>query len=437
MLRAKMMIGSTSVSERCSKIITKIVKRVAVALLTATLLISISGLAQASGRRAEVRGLPDWLEPVAERSLAAVVQSVPRESSEEAVESVVRKVSERLFTGYNVDSVEVTGVLTAVNLSPAAPVLNWDLEFKIPRLGLPSLRWFEWDLEKVREPIIALIEGLPVDALSWCDVALKDAIVDILTPVLPGWEPSLVVSSSEKEMIMTVSFSPQLPLVIAVMPTLSSNTLPTMLNTELKEDLLENFSPFIGLPVSWASLHAEDLNAWIGSYLSGKSIVKQTISKTKVNFTASQVSHLDVRVESSKYTISAWAAVYAGTSDRSAEAGLHLGRKVQILPKWDMELYGELIVGLQNWSTEFRGGLRWSPWGDVWVGGEWSSKDEMWWAKLSIDPRLRKPYAWFRIREDGEINAAAGWKATEYISFELHYDSRDSGAWSLRMLGNM
>lgn len=146
---------------------------------------------------------------------------------------------------------------------------------------------------------------------------------------------------------------------------------------------------------------------------------------------------MKVNVESRHYTIGAWAALYAGTRDRTGEFGVHLGRKIKIFSRWSMEVYGEGILELQDWDPEGRLGLRWSPWGDVWIGGEWSSKDSMWWGRINIEPRMHKPYVWFRWREDGEYNAAIGYKATEYISLELHYDTRDEDSLGLRLIGNL
>ena len=39
------------------------------------------------------------------------------------------------------------------------------------------------------------------------------------------------------------------------------------------------------------------------------------------------------------------------------------------------------------------------------------------------------------LEEDGEYNAAIGYKATEYISLELHYDTRDEDSLGLRLIG--
>ena len=56
---------------------------------------------------------------------------------------------------------------------------------------------------------------------------------------------------------------------------------------------------------------------------------------------------------------------------------------------------------------------------------------------MSVDAELHKPYAWIRLREDGVFNGALGWRATEYISFEVEYDERDEDRWSLKMIGNL
>ena len=163
-----------------------------------------------------------------------------------------------------------------------------------------------------------------------------------------------------------------------------------------------------------------------------------SFSSAEASFQASQISNMNVRIESRNYTIAAWATIYAGTSDKSAELGLHLGRKVEIIRDLDMEAYAEGILGLRDWDIDGRFGLRWRPMvRNLWLGGEWDTEDEMWWGKLSLDAELHKPYAWIRLREDGVFNGALGWRATEYISFEVEYDERDEDRWSLKMIGNL
>lgn len=402
--------------------------------IAATLLVSS---ADAAGRLVRVEGPAGWLCSIAERSLSAVVANIDPGQSDEYVRRVLEVVANRLFSGFVAKEVYVAADTVLIKLAPEGKVPEWRLDFQAPELPRPPGEWFRSDLQNVGPKLEQIVQGLPLEALNWCDEGLRDEVVRAMSPDLTGWRPSIMVLNEDGATTMRISFTPEMPLVLAVTPNFSSVSLPALVHAELKDGLLERSSVFIGLPVVWAKDHAAEINLWVEEYLSDRRVVERTGSVPKVKFESSQVAHMNVEVESKRYTLAAWAAVYAGTDDRSGEIGLHLGRRFGVTDDVDGEFYGEGIMELQDWSVEGRFGLRVSPWGDVWLGGEWSTKDEMWWGKLSIDPRLHKPYAWLRIREDGEVNAALGWKATESVSFELHYDERDAGEWSLRMIGSM
>lgn len=429
------MIDSTSALGNYSKIVKHRVKLMVAAALAASAF--IVSPASAGDVKATVYGMSPWLAEIAERSLTAVMENIPAGQSSASIVRVVGAVSEKIFSGYKVVASDFAAGNLRVTFEPERDPPEWELEIIPPPLSKPSGDWFASDIAKVDIIIKSLVQGLPIEALAWCDEGLKDIIAETVKPVLPGWRSGLVVQSEGKKAILKISFTPEMPLILAVSPSFSSVSLPTLIYDDLKDDILERTSVFIGLPVEWASTHAAEMGEWVEELLSDKRIVKGTMSKAVVKMTPAPVSRANVNVESSRYTIWAWSAVYAGTSDRSAEIGLHLGRKAQIFPGQDMELYGEAIMELQRWSMEGRFGVRFMPWGDVWVGGEYSTQDEMWWGRISIDPRRGKPYAWLRVREDGELNTALGWKATEVISFEIHYDSRDGDSWSFRILGNL
>lgn len=407
---------------------------VATVFAVTTILVSS---AHALETKVAVSGMAPWLSEIAERSLTAVMNNMPAGQSPGSVQNVVRVVSEKIFTGYKITNISYDRRTLKVGFEPEGDIPLWNLEIQPPDLSGPVNAWFAADIDQVDAELKSLMRELPVEALVWCDEGLREIIVKTLQPVLPGWRPGLAVRSEGGNPVLKITFTPELPMVLAITPSFNSASLPTLLYDQLKDDLLEQVSVFIGLPVEWVALHSSEVSAWVEDYLSGKTLVKRTNSHAAVTFSPAPVTHADVRMESSRYTIWGWSAVYGGTSDKSAELGLHLGRKAQIFPKTDMELYGEAIMELQEWSVEGRFGLRWMPWGDVWLGGEYSTDDSMWWARFSIDQRLHKPYAWLRLREDGEVNAALGWKATKFISFEIHYDSRDDDSWSLRILGNL
>ncbi|MDD4159389.1 MAG: hypothetical protein PHO18_00410 [Synergistaceae bacterium] len=408
---------------------------VAAVFIAATLLVFTE---RASAYSVETEGVPRWLGQIIERSISAVAARMPESQSNENTERVIKVISEKLFDGYKIDSVNVRSGVIRMILSPVnTSENNWKVEIQAPQIQDPPLQWIKADIALAEKPLEKLISGLPVEALNWCDAGLKEEVLKILTPVLPGWNPTLMVHSVKEEITLKISLTPELPLILAINPTLTSNSLPTLLHEDLREAIMERSAPFIGLPVVWTKRHEDKINIWTEDILETRDVVKKTSAEPKASFSAGQVSQMKVNVESRHYTIAAWAALYAGTRDKTGEFGIHLGRKIKTFSNWNTEIYGEGIIGLQTWDPEGRLGLRWSPWGDVWLGGEWSTKDSMWWGRINIEPRMHKPYAWFRWREDGEYNAAIGYKATEYISFELHYDSRDQDSLGLRMLGNL
>jgi hypothetical protein len=102
-----------------------------------------------------------------------------------------------------------------------------------------------------------------------------------------------------------------------------------------------------------------------------------------------------------------------------------------------MELYTELILELSEWDLERRLGLRWSPWRNVWFGGEWSSVENIWWGRIGLDSRIGRPYAWLRLSERDDVNSAVGFRLNDYLSIELHYDSRYDDPWNVRALINL
>lgn len=410
-----------------------LIRRIAAGLAAAILL---AQAACACAYTVTVEGLPSWQQGLAEKSLEAVAEKLPENRDESDVARVVGIVSDKLFAGYKTSSVSVSSGVITVLLTLNDERQRWRTELVFPQLQSPADGWFRQDASEMEDDIRGLVDGVPLSSLAWSDSALMDEILKITDIALPGWKPSIVVVSGSGAVTLRLSFSPEMPLVLAISPRFVSNSLPMLLHGELKESLLARFAPFIGIPVEWADRHSGDIVKWAEDFLCERNIVARTSSVPEASFSAAQISRMNVSVESRHYTLSAWAAVYAGTQDRSGELGLHLGRKAQIFPKWDMELYGEAIVELQDWDTEGRFGLRWAPWRGVWLGGEWSTLDDEVWAKIAIDPRLHKPYAWLRAYGD-ETNFAIGWKATEYISFEAHYDSRDDDSWSLRMIGNL
>lgn len=414
-------------------------RRVAAALAVATLLVCLPGISQAPAEAAvRVFGLGDWLTEAAERSLNAVYEHIPAADSDTAKERLLRVVTNRLLTGYVVKDVRLAngGVSVYLERQAAAPV--WSVALVRPNLSAPADEWFAADVSSLADELSARMEDVPVESLAWGDSELKRVVEDACERRLPGWRVSLMVRRLEEDAAaLEVSFTPEQPLVLAVSPRISSTTIPAMLHSSLKEDLMKGFAPVIGVPVAWLERHEDDFAAMSKGVLEKERLVDQGKIEPAVAVKADSVSEVDVDLESRRYAVWVWMAVYAGASGKYPEAGLHFGRRAEILHGWTTELYVELIASLDNFGLESRLGMRWSPWRNFWLGGEWSNSEDRWWLRASFAPRTKSPYGWLRLSEEGDTNAALGLRINDFFSIELHYDSRDDDVWNIRALVNL
>jgi len=416
--------------------------------LAAALVFLLPFGAYASARDIRVEGAPFWLRPSVERSLRSVWNEIAHRSgfSGEERRALLSVVAERIFVGYSSSvSLSDSGVLVA--LSPVSPVA-WAVEIKPPSLSAPAEEWFAESTGELAGTLARMLGLLPVEALSWADVALKEAIEDVCTPLLPGWSPSLLVrleggriaSGSYREdekWILQISFSPKPPLVLAIVPSISSATLPVAFRSDLREKILRTLAPVVGLPIEWAAKNKLRIEALAAEALLDTNTVSNARATVDVSFSPEQLSPVKAEVESPRYSIRAWIAAYAGADGKYPEIGLHLGRNALPFSGWDVELYGEWILSANDFSLESRWGARWSPWKHIHVGAEVSFPGNNLWYRLSVAGGSRSPYFWWRLSEDGDSMVGVGYRLDERISLELHYDERTEDKLTLKAISDL
>lgn len=399
---------------------------------------SLAGVAIANP--VEVRGIPVWLHPVAERGITAIWAKIPRSYDGPTREGLLITVASRLFGGYSVGEVRSEGPdgRVSVNLVPCEPCRPMIVRILPPSLSPPLDGWFAKDVEGIAEEITAMIAGVPLDALGWGGEALRSAVSELFGECLPGWEPSLMVRNSGGEPVIEIRLTPGEPFVLAVEPHLDSSSLPvTLIRTDIQEDIFVLTQKVAGVPVPWLEKHREDFERWVASDLSGRQLAEKACATVRVDLSPARITKARVNLESRRYVIWGWIAAYAGTEDRYPEMGLHLGRRVQPWSGWDAEIYGEGILRLEDFTLENRWGLRWSPMESVWIGAERVFPDDKWWGRLSFEAGPRNTYTWWRFSEDEDSNFGLGYRLNEFISLELHYDDRDDDEWSIKALGNL
>jgi len=421
-----------------------LIKGCALPFIAAAFFLAVAPALEARAGEIRVEGAPYWLRLSVERSL----QSVWGELSARAdlsVEERVRLLSvvaERLFAGY-APSVSMRGAEILVDLS-ARQKTEWSVEINPPPLSPPADQWFSEgaaELERILPRMLAL---LPLEALSWADVALKEAIENACAPVLPGWSPSLLVrlegggpaedGRSEERRILRISFTPRPPLVLAIVPSINSTTLPVAFRSDLKEKILRSLAPVVGLPLEWASLNKLRIENLAADALRDTNTVANARAAVDVSFTPEQLSPVEAEVESSKYSVRAWMSAYAGAEGRYPEAAIHLGRKALPVSGWDVELYGEWIMSIKDFSLESRWGFRWSPVRNVMIGAEKAFPGNVLWYRLWLAGGVRSPYLWWRLSEGGDSMLGLGYRLDDRLSLELQYDERDIDKWALKAI---
>jgi len=383
-----------------------------------------------------VKGLPAWLTPVAEKTLSAVWSEIVASDPQVDRIGTLRIVLPRLLKGYEISSIEAKDRDLFVSFKNYARI-KWDVQLHPPKLEKIPMGWFLGDVGGLDKELLSIVADLPLDALGWGDKSLKQQILSVVDRRVPGWKPDVLIKLHGDGATLSIGFIPCSPLVLALNPVIDSSSLPIIFQNDLKQDLLKGQSRLIGLPVLWVDNHKTDIEAGIKAFLLQRNVVDRAKAQVKVRLVSGQISKINAKVESLRYSLYAWFAAYAGTDDKYGEFGLHLGRRAQLFPWWDVELYGEFITEINDFDTEARWGMMWSPHDKIWLGGEYSSESDKFWWKVSYQGGYNKPYFVWRYSEDSDHDWGIGWKINQFFSLELHYDERDGDSFSLKIIDNL
>ena len=379
-------------------------------------------------------GLPEWLGSSVLKSLEAVWLEIPNTSGVDRM-GTLSVVASRLFSGYRVTVVSGEDAPHVTFGGGEAP--RWGVRVSFPDLREPALEWFVADVRGLENEIASLLENLPVEALAWADVALKNRIGELLAGRLPGWDFSVQVALDGAEALLTLTFRPQQPLVLAVTPSLYSTTMPVMFQSDLEAKLIPGLSSLIALPVDWVARHQEQIEELARKLLEDRNSVSNLRARANVSFVPAPVSKVDALVDSDRFLFRVWVAAYAGLEGRYPEAGVFLGWNTERLTGIKFDLYGEAVMALDDFGLIRRLGARIRPFPELWVGVEFEWPEERWFYRLLWDPgRVRRPYFWWRYASDWRHEASLGYRFDEHISVELHYNEhRENGRDRERKMG--
>jgi hypothetical protein len=382
-----------------------------------------------------VKGPPEWLSNAIKESIIAVMREMPSYDLA-SQERLLAMVSDRIFEGYKIKSLSVKSKDDVFVEFVPTKLADWKVKVTAPRLNSPCDEWFRQDALGLEEILLSMVQGVPIEALKWADEVFLKEVKKITSLRMPGWEPHVLVSKEDDSYVVNLSFAATQDLVLAVDTHVFSKSLPSFWQYEMREKLLEGLSPIIGVPVDWAAKHEDKIERLISEKLKGTRLASTAKIEFDTQFVPSRIARTDVRAESKRYSLYVWGAAYGGTEEKSTELGLHLGRKAQPFPSWDIELYGEAILFLDDGDSEERLGLRWSPYRDIWLGAERELEEDKTWYRLWVEGGIKAFYVWWRHSDESENNAALGYRFTEHLSLELYLDERDDDEVSVRAVGN-
>lgn len=415
MLMAKKRTGRISVSARCFSL-----------LLVFVLASQCHALS--------VKGIPEWLEAAVTRSLNAVWSEIPA-SPEIDREGTLALVASRLFTGYEVSVESADNPL--VSFKPNDEVLSPDIKLVMPELRGMAMNWFIEDVRGMSSDISVMIADLPKSALTWADDALRERIALTVKERLPGWDFSVQIYISHDAVLLNAAFRPGTPMILAVKPSIYSRTIPAMFRSDLEAKLISEFSPLIGIPVSWAEAHKHDIVKEADAFLEDRHSVENLKARANVDFTAGTVSTLEAGVDSEDFMFQVWVAAYAGLEGRYPEGGAFFGFRPDIGLR--PEVYAELIFALNDFDITRRIGARFEVFNNFWAGAEVQWPDNKYFLRVQYTPaKLRRPYAWWRWSPELEAHEAAlGYRFDEHISIEIYYDSTGDDKAGIRGLWHL
>ncbi len=404
-----------------------------------SVLISCAGFSARICFAADLRilGLPDWLEIPVLRSVSAIWSEIPENMSREDRAATLKLVASRLFTGYEIeiDSRDVKFFRTG------SGIVNPEINIMIPDLRDVTSEWFENDILGLREEIAELLEILPPDALTWADDAFRAECEKLVSKHVPGWDFNLQIflSSDSSSVILNLAFRPSTPLILAIQPSLYSQTVPSMFRTDLEAKLIPELSPLIGVPVKWAEAHKAEIEKMSRAFLEDKHAVENMKANVNVNFTPAPVANLDAKIDSDRFMFQVWVAAYAGMKERYPEAGVFFAYRTSFHMmghKFRPEIYTELVVELDDFDVIARPGIRVELFENFTAGLEFQVPDDEFYLRFAYMPlKVKRPYFWWRWNlESNNSEGAFGYRIDKHISTELYYQEGNRDKFGLRGL---
>lgn len=401
------------------------------------LILSSAALAAPS---VEVEGLPSFLSGSAKRSLEVIVEQLPQafwRGFSRRSEEFLQEIASQVFWGYAVEvEFDPKAQLLRFRFSPSSPS-TWRVEVVPPGVDERLLRIMSSDLALLRDDVELLLAGIPAESLEWADRRIQEEVDSLTKGRLPGFSGRASVLLRGKSKTFVVELEPFGDRIASVNLGVFSSSLPMLLMRNIRDILLREVSFLVGLPLAWAEAHKAELEREIGQGVSAIRDLRDLRARAEISLRPSMVADVRMRVESTRYRFLLWGAVFVGGERVEPEAGLRVGRFLDLGRDLPGEIYFEAKTSVHSLSLSPRLGLSLSPLPPLSVGLERDLKKGLDFLTFGCD--LGDGFnLWMRKRLGGEgLEGGLGRWLNENVMLEVYFKGGDGDEMCLRAVGKL
>lgn len=348
-------------------------------------------------------------------------------------ERLLREVGDRVFTGYQVDKLQLRvdkHARVAVELSSWGKRIN-DVEVDLQFSGVASEAsgYLLQRMPALEERIKHVVLGASVDSTDWAGGVLRQQLRKEVGQALPEFRAAVDLSSQNDKAVVQIVVYPVGQLVHNVTLELMSDNMPNILFMETRERFEQKSSSLRGLPVQYVKDNLAVLQAGLLEFLQKEKAVKLYGIVPGVVIKPGADTTVEVRLDSPNYKI--WFEGYGdlGRDEQNISGTAHLGKYISGADEFFVE--ASVVFNPDKW--EYAPGYM-RKMGDMSVGyaRRVTSHENNYRFEYKFAPRWRFRAEHFSSSDNNEFGVR--YRIHEYLSTEYVYSKEKS---YLRIVGNL
>lgn len=268
------------------------------------------------------------VQRVSEKALLGQDISQARQSKD-YLEFTIQQVFNRVLTGYQVKKVDIIpNPTTNVYLE----LLPLGEEVETVSLSIVA-RDISPEFQKLinkEQPVLEkaanrFLKGLPIDTMSWSQLALEPLLEKMVVKQLPGFKTDLDFQWGRETKIV-LFLQPQGQIIRDVEVNISSESFPKVFMQNWRKKAEESAIILKGLPVAFVEAHLEEMEKELREELEGNPAIKEYGLILNPEVRLGEITRINLEIESSKYIVDLKASLALGSkAPHESELKAHLG----------------------------------------------------------------------------------------------------------------